>query len=263
MSGGHLPPNASRLRRESSLMVKFRKGGITVKKGKIIAIEAGDASGKATQARLLFEKLKEIYLDKVHLISFPRYSSESSFFVREYLSGNFGNLSEIGKKEAALFYAMDRYASYHKEWKELYESGDVFVMDRYVPSNIVHQAAKDMEDENTNQLSDSQRNFCDWVENLEYRILNLPAPDAVIFLDMDIDASLRLLEERAKENKREKDIHEKNTDYLRKVHRCYQLFAKEKEWFRIHCCDTIGNISPIEEIQAWVLALSRNVLARD
>ena len=114
-------------------------------KGKLIVLEAGDASGKATQASLLLSALKQKF-PKTILVSFPRYESESSFLVRKYLSGDLGSMDDITAKQAALFYAMDRFASYRMEWKEFYENGGNVILDRYVPSNMVHQAARMMED---------------------------------------------------------------------------------------------------------------------
>lgn len=40
-------------------------------------------------------------------------------------------------------YAIDRYASYQKDWGYDYQQEDMlFIADRYVPSNMIHQASK-------------------------------------------------------------------------------------------------------------------------
>ena len=54
------------------------------KKGKLIILEAGDASGKATQTELLFRRLLSEGRD-VTRVSFPDYESESSAPVKMYL----------------------------------------------------------------------------------------------------------------------------------------------------------------------------------
>ena len=59
------------------------------KKGKLIILEAGDASGKETQTRLLYERLLAEKHD-VMRVSFPDYGSDSSALVRMYLRGDFG-----------------------------------------------------------------------------------------------------------------------------------------------------------------------------
>ncbi|MBQ1510257.1 MAG: thymidylate kinase, partial [Selenomonadaceae bacterium] len=61
-----------------------------MRKGKLIVIEAGDGSGKATQTERLYEHLRQDGR-KVHRISFPDYEAESSVPVRMYLRGDFGS----------------------------------------------------------------------------------------------------------------------------------------------------------------------------
>ena len=53
---------------------------------KVIVIEGLDGSGKATQAEMLFNYLKE-QGEKVRRVSFPDYKSESSALVKMYLKG--------------------------------------------------------------------------------------------------------------------------------------------------------------------------------
>lgn len=63
------------------------------KKGKLIIIEAGDGSGKATQTKALYEHLcREGY--RVHRVEFPDYAADSSMLVRMYLRGDFGGHAE-------------------------------------------------------------------------------------------------------------------------------------------------------------------------
>ena len=59
------------------------------KKGKLIILEAGDASGKETQTRLLYERLLSEGRN-VTRVSFPDYESDSSALVKMYLRGDFG-----------------------------------------------------------------------------------------------------------------------------------------------------------------------------
>ena len=82
------------------------------KKGKLIIIEAGDGSGKATQTKALYEHLcREGY--RVHRVEFPDYAADSSMLVRMYLRGDFGGHAEdVNAYAASTFFAVDRYASY-------------------------------------------------------------------------------------------------------------------------------------------------------
>jgi len=59
-------------------------------KGKLVIIEAGsDASGKATQTKRLYSRLRS---DKYNIrkIEYPNYKSNSSALVKMYLNGEFG-----------------------------------------------------------------------------------------------------------------------------------------------------------------------------
>lgn len=85
-------------------------------RGKLIVIEGLDGSGKATQAKLLCESLEKQGLN-VRKVSFPDYDSESSALVKMYLNGEFGNdPNDVNAYAASAFYAVDRYASYKKDW---------------------------------------------------------------------------------------------------------------------------------------------------
>ena len=112
------------------------------RKGKLIIIEAGDGSGKATQTKALYDHLcREGY--RVHRIEFPDYAADSSMLVRMYLRGDFGGHAEdVNAYAASTFFAVDRYASYRMKWKKAYEAGDIILADRYTTSNMVHQAVK-------------------------------------------------------------------------------------------------------------------------
>ena len=86
-------------------------------RGKLIVIEAGDGSGKATQTRKLFERLNSEGRN-VRQISFPVYESPSSSLVKMYLNGDFGtHADDVDAYAASTFYAVDRYASFKMDWK--------------------------------------------------------------------------------------------------------------------------------------------------
>ena len=76
-------------------------------KGKLITIEAGDGSGKATQTKALYDRLlAEGY--QVLKVEYPDYQSESSALVRMYLGGEFGQQAEnVSAYGASSFFAVD------------------------------------------------------------------------------------------------------------------------------------------------------------
>ena len=140
-------------------------------KGRLLVIEGLDGSGKATQAKLLASHLAESGC-KVMEITFPDYESDSSALVKMYLSGQFGDKpDDVNPYAASSFYAVDRYASYKTRWGSFYEAGGIVIADRYTTSNAVHQCSK---------LPPEQwDDFLRWAFDYEYRLLGLPAPDAV------------------------------------------------------------------------------------
>ena len=140
-------------------------------KGRLLVIEGLDGSGKATQAKLLASHLAESGR-RVMEITFPDYESDSSALVKMYLSGQFGDKpDDVNPYAASSFYAVDRYASYKTKWGSFYEAGGIVIADRYTTSNAVHQCSK---------LPPEQwDDFLRWAFDYEYRLLGLPAPDAV------------------------------------------------------------------------------------
>ena len=193
--------------------------------GKLIVIEGLDGSGKATQAKLLYESLLQAG-QAVRQVSFPDYESESSALIKLYLAGEFGrDPSDVNAYAASTFFAVDRYASFKRDWSGFYAEGGIVIADRYTTSNAVHQGAKLPEDE----LPD----FFAWLSDLEYGKMGLPRPDLVIYLDVDIQTSLARMRRREARHHTKADIHEKDTSYLERCLRTAQLAAEYYGWTRI------------------------------
>ena len=212
----------------------------------IIVIEGTDGSGKQTQTELLMKYFTGIGKE-VKKQSFPNYESESSVLVKKYLNGDFGGLNSLNPKQSSVFFSVDRLCTMLK-YKEYLLSGGILLLDRYVSSNILHQASK-IENEN------ERNEFINWLEKFEYEDLKLPRPDKTIFLDMRPDLSLKLRMDRGLlKAGTKKDIHESNTEYMKK---CYELgikIAKSKSWQIIKCYDG-DRIKSIEEIHKEISAL--------
>ena len=111
---------------------------------KTIVLEGIDGSGKSTQFSLTREKLQKRGLPLLS-VKFPRYDTPSGMNIRRYLAGDFGaNPEDVSPYAASAFYAVDRYASFKSEWEGFYRTEDrgIVLLDRYTPSNAVHQASK-------------------------------------------------------------------------------------------------------------------------
>ena len=144
--------------------------------GKLFVIEGLDGSGKSTQAEKLCEGLRKEGTDAVK-IKLPDYDDPSSTLVRMYLAGEFSESADgLSPYAASMFYAVDRVASFKRHWQKVYLGGSVIIADRYTTSNAVYQLSK---------LPVSEWDgFLEWLWDTEYTKLELPRPDAVVFLDV-------------------------------------------------------------------------------
>ena len=205
----------------------------------LIVIEGLDGSGKSTQIELLKNRFIEEGV-AVKQIKLPDYEDKSSTLVKMYLSGEFGqNPDDVNIYAASSFYAVDRYASYKRHWEKDYLSDTVILADRYTTSNAVHQSVK---------LPAQQWNtYLDWLTDYEYNKMGIPKPTCVIYLDMPVDISQRLMSKRYKGNEDKKDIHEANVEYLLKC-RTAAMFAAEKFGWSVIKCSEDGEPLTIKEI---------------
>ncbi len=196
---------------------------------KLIIIEGLDGSGKSTQIEKLYDYFckNSISCRKIKL---PDYNSPSSTLVNMYLCGKFGsNPSDVNAYAAGSFYAVDRYASFKLDWEKDYISKDVVLADRYATSNSIYQMEK-IEEENWDE-------YLEWSADFEYNKIGIPKPDIVIYLDMPIEISQKLMSERYSGDESKKDVHEVNVDFLNKCRKSALYTAKKQNWFVVSCSD--------------------------
>ena len=215
-------------------------------KGKLIVIEGLDGSGKGTQAAELAKNLAAGGAP-VRKVSFPDYASDSSALVKMYLSGQFGkDPQDVNAYAASTFYAVDRVASFKRDWGGFYEGGGIVVADRYTTSNAVHKCTK---------LPQEQWDaFLAWLFDFEYHLLGIPSPDLVVYLSVDPAVSQRLMTGRYQGDESRKDIHEGNLAYLRRSRLAAEYCSSRLGWRQIECCRG-GQMRTVEAIQADILAL--------
>ena len=195
--------------------------------GRLIVFEGTDGSGKATQSRLLCEHLRRENIPYKN-ITFPRYGKPSAAMVQEYLDGHLGkHPGDVNAYAASLMFSMDRYASYKQDWGAYYEQGGLVIADRYTTSNAVHQTGK---------LPPEQRDgFLDWLFDFEYRLLGLPEPTRVLYLDMPTEATEQMMRLREAATHTTADIHEKDEEYLRRCRENAAHVVARCGWTRIDC----------------------------
>ncbi|MCD8146303.1 MAG: deoxynucleoside kinase [Clostridiales bacterium] len=221
--------------------------------GNLIVIEGLDGSGKATQAELLYRALQG-GPQPVKKVSFPDYESDSSALVKMYLSGAFGGRPEdVNAYAASSFYAVDRYASYKKDWKRFLDAGGTVIADRYTTSNAVHQCSK---------LPKEQWDpYLEWLFTYEYQLLGIPEPALTVYLHVDPEVSQELMNRRYAGHKEKKDIHEKDLDYLRRSQVAARYCVQKFGWNVIECCQA-GAMRRIEDIHRDVADVAAKVLKR-
>lgn len=212
--------------------------------GRLIVFEGTDGSGKATQTALLCQTLAERGIP-FRRLEFPRYREESSALIRLYLAGAFGSKPEdVNAYAASTFYSVDRYASYRQDWGPFYENGGLVIADRYTTSNAVHQTPK---------LPPEQREqFLDWLFDFEYRLLGLPRPSRVVYLDVPTELSEQMMRRREQQTHTTADIHEQDEAYLRACRESAELIVRRCGWEKISCAQN-GALRPVEEIHREVL----------
>lgn len=220
-------------------------------KGKLIVFEGTDGSGKATQTAMLCQRLEREGIP-YRTLTFPRYGKPSAAMVEEYLQGNLGKKpSDVNAYAASMLYAMDRYASYKQDWRDFFEAGGLIVADRYTTSNAVHQASK---------LPDDERKvFLDWLFDLEYRLLELPAPDLVFYLDMPTEVTEKLMRRREQAEGSSADIHEQDAAYLRACRDNARAIANDCGW-RVVNCARDGEPRSVEDIHEEVFGVVTGLL---
>ena len=197
--------------------------------GKLIVLEGLDGSGKSTQ----FDRLDKLLDEKSvahRAISFPDYSQQSSALVKMYLAGEIGSsANDVNAYAASSFYAVDRYVSYKKFWENDYTNGKLILAARYATSNCIYQM---------NKLPEKDwDSYLDWLCSYEYELLGLPRPDEVVFLDMPIEISQKLLSRRYDGNDSKKDIHEADVAFLEKCRKAALYSAEKLGWKLLPCSD--------------------------
>ncbi|MCI5578809.1 MAG: thymidylate kinase [Oscillospiraceae bacterium] len=213
-----------------------------MKWGKLIVIEGLDGCGKSTQLDLALGYLKEKNVN-CRSVSFPNYQALSGKLVQQYLNGEIPCDGRNGAYAASAMYAVDRYISYMTDWKSFYENGGIVLSGRYTTSNAIYQLTK---------LPVSEHEyFLNWLCDFEYGKLGLPEPDLVIFLDMPIEVSQKLLDKRYLGDETKKDIHERNVEFLQECRKSALYTANQCGWKIIQCSDGVYPL-PIEEVYAQI-----------
>lgn len=222
----------------------------------LVAIEGIDGSGKGTQAQRLEARAVRDGCT-ARSFSFPRYGANPfALAISQYLNGGFGTTKSISPYLSAALYAGDRFCA-RSELLLAVRQSDLVVCDRYVDSNIAHQAAK---------LDGPVRSeFIAWIEEVEYNSYALPRPDLTILLAVPVHVAVKLI---ARKSARAytalaADFHESDESYLKECAGVYLSLADRNRASTrvVRCVDSSGLLRTEDSIGDEVWEIVRGGLA--
>ena len=198
-------------------------------RGKFVVVEGIDGAGGETQTRLLIKFLEENGKN-VLFVTYPDYSGTIGRIIHGFLHKEFDFPADV---QFAL-YATDMVKDKQKIFQALAE-GRIVVANRYLTTTLAYQTVTGFPLEKGLQFA---KNF------------ELPAPDLVIYVDIDSETSM----ERKMGEKNNLDKFEANKEFLEKVRRQYLQLARKKifakEWKIVNGKKTIDEVA--EEIKKIV-----------
>lgn len=207
-------------------------------RGKFIAIEGPDGSGKATQCEMLISKLQKEGIG-YELFDFPQY--EKSIFgkiVGDMLAGRFGEINTIHPMLASLAYAADRYKAAVGIRNTIAE-GKIAIANRFTLANKAHQSAR--------LPADLRWDFINEIDIVEHseQGFNIPRPDVYFYLDVPTEISQELiLKKKARaylDPNVDRDLLERDINHQIEAAKMYKLLAENLEGItKIECCDDNG-----------------------
>ncbi|HZF21605.1 MAG TPA: dTMP kinase [Dongiaceae bacterium] len=190
-------------------------------RGRIIALEGIDQSGKRTQTRLLANELKKKGA-RISTISFPIYKSPSGRQIQRFLEGK----QRQSATALHMLYSLNRWENQEQIIK-LVQNSDFVIADRYYPSNLAYGVSRGLS--------------LEWLQGLDR---GLPTASLVILLDVPVYSSF------TRKSKR-RDVHERDKQLLTKVRRTYGMLAKKLDW------KTVDATRPVHEVHKDVWRLVR------
>lgn len=224
-----------------------------MKKGKLIVIEGSDGAGKGTQTKALIEYLKTKN-EKVMTLHFPNYDSPTGKIVggpylgHEEISKRFFEepSSEIDPKIISLYYAADFKYNMDKLKKYL-DEGTNIILDRYIESNMAYQGG-------LIENKEERLEMYNWIEKLNYEMLNIPKPDAVIYLYIPFEEC-----KKQRNTRNEKlDAHEANDKHLLSANNAYLELSEIYNFKKIECLKD-GQMRSIDDISNEVISIYENI----
>ncbi len=223
--------------------------------GKLIVIEGGDGAGKATQAKLLIDRLQSDGHD-VKTLDFPRYTDNHfGKLIRECLDGGRGDFMKMDPRVVATLYAADRFET-KSTLEEWLAADNIVVLDRYVSANMMHQGAKLQDDAELPAL-------IEWIDDMEFEVFGIPRPDVTFYFDIPFETRKKLKQQAATEGKHtgELDVAEKDQEHQRLVgERAQKIVGLRPDWQQITCCTDENELRSIDDIHKEVYGIVSKIV---
>lgn len=222
----------------------------------MVVIDGSDGTGKGTQTKLLIQELKDSGYP-VEMADFPRYNQPSGVFTQNYLNGKYGS---VNAKAASIFYAVDRFdASF--EIRKWLEEGKIVVSNRYVTANAGHHGGKIAD-------QDERLKFFRWLNELEYKIFNLPKPDLNIILHVPAEMAQKLVEQKSADERKYvsgkvHDLHEADLTHLKNAEKVFLEIANLFPNTKLIECVKDGKLLTKQQIYNKIWELVRRIVLKD
>lgn len=173
--------------------------------GKIIVIEGIDGAGKATQSKLIREKLEEKGKDSL-IYSYPDYSSVYGKRIKDFLYKKIN----IKVDELFMLYLTDMIKDRDKMLSEI-SNGKNLIIDRFFFSTIAYQSAGGFDYNKGKEI---------------VKLMGMPVPDFTFYIDVPIETSMQRKEKQ--KGKMDVDKFESNKLFLENVSKYYNKLIQEK-----------------------------------
>jgi dTMP kinase len=183
-----------------------------LKEGQIIVLEGIDKAGKGTQCKLLQNDIIKAGFN-CKILDFPDYSTPIGKEIRLFLDGR----RSYPKEVQHMLLSVNRWEK-KEEIEAMLQNGTIIIMDRYYQSNIVYGLSNGLD--------------LNWLINLDR---GLPKEDIIIILEIDPETSYKRITYN-------RDIFEKNLEFLLNVKQNYQKLSQVYKWRIINGEESIEKI---------------------
>ncbi|MBI3250526.1 MAG: hypothetical protein HYZ61_01575 [Candidatus Andersenbacteria bacterium] len=203
--------------------------------GKLISFDGLDSSGKATQVRLLVERLRAVGQDVLQ-VETPDYSTPSGKELKARLQGKLGDWMTTPWQDKVRYFATNR-VEHKDEVITMLKKGGIVVYDRYVPSSLVFMEIEAKPSERAEVHAT--------IEQTEYEANGMPHEHLSLFLDVPPQIALKLLGGR-KKKRQDDDEYTDQFEVQQKMHEAYIRLASEQpnRVHRIQCVEEGRLLSP-------------------